>query len=327
MLPTSLASRQAAQILVEAGDLRPPAWVSELSGASGADPVDCRVPGAEMRVARGTAFSHIEVVLPSVREMDLLTFQRAVAEVYEAIFDLLEVLPTRHPVRFWSFVPDIQGVMGPGLDRYMAFNAGRFAAYADWCGAPEAIGRSVATASAVGAAVDRLVVHCLASRDPGTPVENPRQIPAHRYSRRYGPLPPCFARATSIRCALWPEPRLLVGGTASICGESSMHIGDLAEQIRETLANLASLVRSACAGQGAADGRDAQLEPWLARFRELRIYVPNAGHGDEILERVMPYFAGVGRVELLEAQLCRAELLVEVEGVADMAPEGAGVPA
>ena len=31
------------------------------------------------------------------------------------------------------------------------------------------------------------------------PVENPRQIPAFRYSKRYGPIPPCFARATRIK--------------------------------------------------------------------------------------------------------------------------------
>ena len=44
----------------------------------------------------------------------------------------------RHPIRFWNFVPRPNDAMGPGLDRYMVFNDGRYEAYAQWYGTPKA---------------------------------------------------------------------------------------------------------------------------------------------------------------------------------------------
>ena len=118
----------------------------------------------------------------------------------------------RHPVRFWNFVPGIHADMGDGLDRYMVFNAGRFAAFCDWFGPAATFNRHVPTASAVGIAQRRRSSSTRsATLEAGVPVENPRQMPAYSYSRRYGPLPPCFARATHRRrtsaTAHAPAPR------------------------------------------------------------------------------------------------------------------------
>ena len=38
---------------------------------------------------------------------------------------------------------------------------------------------------------------------PGVAIENPRQTPSYHYSRRYGPRPPCFARATRFGSLLF----------------------------------------------------------------------------------------------------------------------------
>jgi chorismate lyase/3-hydroxybenzoate synthase len=242
-----------------------------------------------------------------------------VAEGYRCIFDQLAPLPTPYPIRFWAFVPSIHAGLGAGLDRYMVFNAGRFAAYSAWCGGRDALGASVATASAVGIEGDRLEIHCLAGREPGTPVENPRQIPAYHYSRRYGPLPPCFARATAVPAADGRR-RLLVGGTASIRGEESFHSGDVRQQTLETLQNLASLVRSAQGVAGSADRDPQELRARLSCFRELRIYRPRPEDTDAILETLAGAFEGISRIELMQAELCRPELSVELEGVADLGP-------
>ena len=43
-----------------------------------------------------------------------------------------------------------------------------------------------------------LMIDALSAASPGIAVENPRQIPSYRYARRYGPRPPCFARATLL---------------------------------------------------------------------------------------------------------------------------------
>jgi chorismate lyase/3-hydroxybenzoate synthase len=317
MTATLAATSQLDPQLIVQEAPRAPAWVAELPGLAVALPVAARAGVPEVRLARGAAFSRVEVVLPDVRAMDILTFQQTVAECYRAVFDQIATTATPHPLRFWAFVPDIHADMGAGLDRYMAFNAGRFSAYAAWCGGRDAIGRAVATGSAVGVGGDRLEIHCVAGREAGTPVENPRQIPAYRYSRNFGPLPPCFSRATALKERVPGGCRLLVGGTASIRGEASLHVGDVVLQTRETLENLASLVRSACEPV-SSDERGLHPGPWLSRFRELRVYLPQPEQGDTVLEMVAPHFTGVERIEMLQAKLCRAELLVEFEGVADI---------
>ena len=317
MAATQALSHPREPFVIPIQDARPPNWVGELHGLAATTPAEAARDALTIRLAAGDSFSRIEVSFGDVPAMDILTFQQTVAEAYRSIFDLLGRLPTPYPVRFWAFIPEIHAHMGAGLDRYMAFNAGRFAAYSARYGGRQALSRSVATASAVGFGEERLVLHCLAGTEPGAPLENPRQVPAYNYSRRYGPLPPCFARATRIADGGGQGQRLLVGGTASIRGEDSLHVGDLAGQVKETLGNLASLVSYACGG-GTGTAREPELEAWLPRFRELRIYRPRRAEADRILDLVVPSFRGVSRVELLEAELCRAELLVEVEGVADI---------
>ena len=167
-----------------------------------------------------------------------------------------------HPVRFWNFVPGIHADMGGGLDRYMVFNAGRYAAFEEWFGQAALFTRTVPTASAVGIGSGALAIHALGGRDAGLPVENPRQVPAYRYSARYGPIPPCFARGTIVRgLPARPDeggdgPVLLVGGTASIVGEDSLHDRDARQQALETFENLAELVAAARRQIGGARRRE-----------------------------------------------------------------------
>ena len=60
-------------------------------------------------------------------------------------------------------------------------------------------------------------------------------MPSYRYSRRFGPRPPCFARATVLHLgAAGDAPLVLVGGTASIRGEDSVHVGNVRGQVLET---------------------------------------------------------------------------------------------
>ncbi len=288
-----------------------PPWVVDLLERAGLEPIGTRHEGLKVGVARGRGLTVVHALVPNVRSMDILTFQQVVAEAYLGIFEQLRLERAPWPVRFWAFIPGIHAVMSPGLDRYMAFNAGRFAAYSSWCGGREAFSRSIPTASAVGTWGEDLALFCLAAETPGTPAENPRQIPAYRYSRKYGPMPPCFARGTLVERA---GGRLfLAGGTASICGEDSLHVGNLDLQVDETLRNLASLVRSA---HGLKDGEEGGLG-WLDRFRELRIYHPRSEDRAAIVDRVQERFVALERIELIRAELCRQELLVEIEGIAD----------
>lgn len=294
----------------------PPPWVDAWVGPG--RHASLREDALAVETWIGNGFARISVSFDDVQRMDMLTFQQAVADAYRVVFEHLDA-ERLYPLRLWAFIPWIHADYA-GLDRYRVFNAGRFAAYSARLGGRSAFSRSVPTASAVGSREGSLHVHCLGAYRPGTPVENPRQVPAYRYSRRFGPLPPCFARATLVPRESGQTERLLVGGTASIVGEESMHEGDLALQTDETFRNLAAVVSSACLGASSALTSARSEGEWLAAYRELRVYYREAAAFEPLLARVRESFPGVGRLETRQAELCRPELLVEIEGVADLPP-------
>ena len=226
-------------------------------------------------------------------------------------------------------MPGIHADMGGGLDRYMVFNAGRYAAFEAWLGQAALFTRTVPTASAVGIGSGALAIHALGARDAGLPVENPRQVPVYRYSARYGPIPPCFARGTIVRgLPAGPGdgadgPVLLVGGTASIVGENSLHDCDARQQALETFENLAELVAAARRqirgdGGGGADAVHDAPRAAFDAFTELRVYIVRDVDAPLLREMVFERFGRTARIEFAQADLCRRELLVEIEGLATL---------
>ena len=101
-------------------------------------------------------------------------------------------------VRFWNFIPGILDSIDNFDQRYKVFNMGRFNAFSRWFGGNGEFGHQIATASGIGTTGSGFAVHALSTSNPAEPVENPRQIPSYRYSKNYGPLPPCFARAMRV---------------------------------------------------------------------------------------------------------------------------------
>ena len=208
--------------------------------------------------------------------------------------------------------------MSDGLDRYEHFNMARHTACTAWWG-PQAMAGKLAAASGVSNTTDAYVVQVLAAETEGQPVENPRQIPAYRYSSRYGPKPPCFARATVLNHPdLGPGPRALLAGTAAVRGEDSQYIGDLAGQFQETCRNLASLI--ACAEGEVEPSLNGHIPARLAQIQELRVYVSEDRHVEAVLDACDKAFEHGATIEWMVTGLCRPELWVEIEGIAALDP-------
>lgn len=288
----------------------PPGWVWGIVGGTGAAEEPLGRSG-EPRESRGNGCVLLSARVANVTSLHALEFQHAVCSLYESLTARLNASACPHAVRLWNFIPRIHTRMGTRdggiLDRYMVFNAGRFAAYMRWYGESGAGPRS-ATATGIGHSGDDLVVHCLAAGAPGVAVENPRQVPAYRYSTKRGPLPPCFARAT--RTTLNDERVLLVGGTSSVRGESSVHPGDLDAQVGETLTNMAALVL------GKSEITDREESRALECYRSLRVYCVHGTDLSRVARTVEARFRGLEAVEYVRADVCRRTLLVEIEGVA-----------
>ena len=271
-----------------------------------------------MGVQDAGEFVLTSVCLSGARSLGAADFEKRTSEIYLAIERELRARPASNPVRLWNYLPDIHAPASNGTDRYMSFNAGRYHAYSQWLGGAGAFDRTVPTASAVGHDGTDLFVHALASHSPGIAVANPRQIAPYRYSRRFGPHPPFLARATVIAPVNGHGRQILVGGTASIRGEESIHVGHLPAQLTETFSNLAYLIKSANghAVDPAIDLNAAEMLHWLRQFRDLRVYYVRESDRTFLSQRVAETFTPDCRVEYVRANLCRAELLVEIEGFA-----------
>ncbi len=269
----------------------------------------------QVEVATGDDVALVTARIPHARQLQEPAFSAAITTVYQAVFAALRGRDAHHPVRFWNHIPGLHDRMAPGLDRYMAFNAGRFAAMQEWFGGVSEVRRCVATASGIGHSGNDFVLHCLASITPGTPVENPRQVPAYLYSRRFGPTPPCFSRATVA--TLGGERLLLMAGTASIRGEESVHIGDLDAQLKETLVNMRAVIGTVEPCADAENPLPTDMGS-LRCMRDCRVYHPRPEDGARLKEELRALMPNVQEAHLqpVRADLCRSELLVEIEGVA-----------
>jgi hypothetical protein len=273
-----------------------PAWLEALVGDATFEPVACDA-ATGVEIAERGRVAILRASLP-VRALDDAAMRAAVGDLYAAIASTLRARAL-FPWRYWNYLPEIGRTASIGANRYQVFNAGRCDGLRTGYG--EVFSDAAPAASAVGHADASLVVDLLAGPAPGVAVDNPRQIPPLRYSQRWGPLPPCFARATLLPAPLPGERErcLLISGTASIVGEDTRHAGDVAAQIHETCANLVALV-------GALGA---------LRFRELRLYVARERDADRIAAAFAAAFPRLERLEVAVADLCRPELLLEAEGV------------
>ncbi|MFV2072283.1 MAG: hypothetical protein ACC742_06485 [Thermoanaerobaculales bacterium] len=293
---------------------RPQPWVVDMVG-------DCVEEWIEapnqnnLRRLVGDEFTLVTARLDAARSLDSEELHRGIEEVYDAV---LGAVGDRQLIRVWNFIPGILEPLTEFRHRYMVFNAGRFHAYSRWYKGRDNFDRRLATASGVGVDDDDFTVHALATGNVNVPVENPRQVSSYCYSEKYGSLPPCFARATRVEFKKNASARLLVGGTASICGETTAHRDDLHSQVEETLRNLASVVASGVGGENFDVNRGRLRQAMLARFRHLRVYCPHQEDLEIVMAQLPQEFENAERLEFIRSDLCRDGLLVEIEGWADV---------
>ena len=211
---------------------------------------------------------------------------------YERLHRFVATHEARHVLRVWNYLGAIN--QGDGdAERYKHFCDGRATGMGDFF----AEGFPAATAIGHHGDPHRLQVYLLACDQPGTRVENPRQVSAWRYPRQYGRTPPSFARAM----ALPAQDVLAISGTAAVVGHASAHQDDLDAQLEETLTNLEALLASA----GMAAGFDTRSP--------LKAYVRHGADAPRVRAFLHSRLPGVP-VLLLHGDICRSELLVEIDG-------------
>jgi chorismate lyase/3-hydroxybenzoate synthase len=288
-----------------------PSWVMRFVGR-GTETRQKSSDGLLLSVVDNDGKSICSVRVPDAVNLDSDGFRRATLLGYRAIMQALKERSDQRPVRMWNFIPGILDPLGGLPHRYMAFNAGRFEAFREWQPGREGMSTWVPTSSGVGNTSSDLVIHALASVWPGVPVENRRQVSSYRYSARYGPRPPCFSRAVRLERDVRESNLLMLGGTASVVGEDTLHANDILPQIDETLRNLEVLIRDGLPEcfEGPAP------EDALGHVRQLRVFYVRQEDLPPIERAVNARFSGLQQLEYARTDLCRDGLVVELEGVA-----------
>jgi enamine deaminase RidA (YjgF/YER057c/UK114 family) len=225
---------------------------------------------------------------------------RATEIAYQEVFDVLSETEHPHLIRIWNYLPQINA-QSDGDERYRHFNSARQTAFRK---SGRAIMGTVPAASALGSpAGSALCIYFLAARRPPKMIENPRQTSAYHYPPKFGRHSPVFSRA-----CVWGEPgssKLFVSGTASIVGHETIHRGDVIAQTRETLVNIGALLAEA--------NRIVGSVRYSLDALQLKVYVRRAEDLPAIKATLSSRTAA--STIYLKADICREDLLVEIEAV------------
>jgi chorismatase len=143
-------------------------------------------------------------------------------------------------------------------------------------------------------------------------------VPAYRYPRTYGPKSPSFARATHVLNS--DAQALFVSGTASILGHETVHTGDIVKQCEVTLSNIAHLISlENLRLQGHAQGYG------LHDMTQVKAYVRHASDLPIVKQACDAAFRPSVNIEFMIADICRSDLLVEIEGIVPFSAQAASM--
>ncbi|WP_240096576.1 pteridine-dependent deoxygenase [Thermomonas flagellata] len=245
--------------------------------------------------SRGGGLAFAALALPDTADAAAVA-----ATAYARLQAWLAASDTPHALRIWNYLDAITAGDGDA-ERYRRFCVGR----------AQGIGRALAPAELPAATAighpqpsGRFQLYWLAAAQPGTALENPRQVAAWRYPRQYGPQPPGFARA---QLPASPGMPLLLSGTAAVVGHASHHPHSVPAQLEEILANLDSLIAAA-----------RRLRPALAERpgpgTRLKAYVRDPQALPEVAAWLQAHLPEVPAL-VLHGHVCRRELAVELDGV------------
>ena len=214
-------------------------------------------------------------------------------------------------VRQWNYIGNIVSYR-EGKQNYQEFNDARSAYYGkgSWQkGYPAATG--------IGAACEGIIVGGIAFKrvDNGGiyPIDNPLQIAAHIYSKSVlidnaenaVKSTPKFERAKLIESA--NGACCFVSGTAAIRGEASMDASSAKLQTIMTIENIEHLVSKENLVKYGC-------KPYDLKYVQLQVFIKNEEDYEvvrEVVEKAYPNMAVVYSI----ADVCRSELLVEIEGI------------
>ncbi len=206
--------------------------------------------------------------------------------------------------RQWNYIEQITS-MHDGRQNYQEFNDARSRFYnsAEWTnGYPAATG--------IGTSCGGVMVEVYAIKGEmvvNHAIDNPLQISAHSYSQKVltgktdekERTTPKFERARLVGDTVY------ISGTAAIKGEDSLSLDSTVGQTAETMQIIKKLVSP----------ENIHIATKDSKYTLLRVYIKNGETAHEVIKFMQENYPDTPK-HYLEADVCRPELLVEIEGTA-----------
>jgi enamine deaminase RidA (YjgF/YER057c/UK114 family) len=221
-------------------------------------------------------------------------------------------------IRTWLYLGDIVGPEGE-TQRYKELNRARTDFFQGiQFGAdrtpPDFKGKVYPASTGIGTENHGVVMSCIALDEPAgnvklMPLENPMQTSSFEYGVQYSPKSPKFARAMAVtagQCAT-----IFVSGTASITNSETCWIGDVRRQTEQTLDNIEALISEDNFLRHGWPGLGATLED----LAFVRVYIKDPSHYKPTRAVCEARLGELPTIYAI-ADVCRPDLLVEIEGIA-----------
>jgi len=304
--------------------------IEALGVGQGRGEVEIQRVSEELVVARhnGIAWVHCTKTVPQAEDLPVYDGNLSALEDLRKIFGSVNVRFDQ-VIRTWYYLGGIVENDGP-VQRYKELNRARTDFFRDIHflngHAPTGPSRpSYPASTGIGTAGRGILLSAIAfvsdrSDIRAVPLENPRQTAAYDYAANYSPQSPKFSRAMVLSCGTYTT--IFISGTASITHSQTRHPGDASKQTEETLDNIAALIAEENLARHGLPG----LGTSLASLGVARVYIKRPEDYAAVraicekrLEKLPTIYA--------IADVCRPELLVEIEGVAFSRLSTSGFPA
>jgi enamine deaminase RidA (YjgF/YER057c/UK114 family) len=293
--------------------------IEALGVGGGSGRVEIERHSEQLVIARhgGVAWTHISQVLPNTPEPGV--YARSL-DAFEQMRQMLAKVNVgfEQVIRTWLYLGDIVGPEGE-TQRYKELNRARSDYYENFRFLAKHVLPGVTetvypASTGIGTDIRDVIMGCIAMTTKREdlrirPLENPLQTSAFDYMASYGPKSPKFSRAMALTagdCATF-----FISGTASITQSESQHIEDIEAQTNQTLDNIAALISEDNLSRHGLPGRGATLRD----LAFARVYIKRQDDYEKTRQVCQDRFGELPTIYAV-ADVCRPELLVEIEGIA-----------
>ncbi len=244
-------------------------------------------------------YNHID----NQKELDLWSsyFDKAINSLLKNGFSI------EHISRFWLF---IDGILDDNEGKYQIINLARKKSFEKYKVYQYPASTGIGSRNQIGC------VSVLACKkkcgDTFTPFENRVQTNAYQYPENKSEIPPLFARAISLQSR--NNQLISISGTASIIGSDSLYENDIERQTLCTIQNISLLINPEHERVHISKIKPGNLK--LEGVCSYNVYIKRQEDYKAVQLLCETYFPKEIPATYTIADVCRGELLVEIEAMA-----------